>query len=215
MRSIKTEKQYFPITSKIFCGLWGLFATFRRILEIVVFFIPSMGLFNLLNHIKFEQVTFKIRLDYSKIISAGDKVALYGLKLNETIYWNELDHWDYSIPDRPTPPDYSLYTGVNLQGIFFIFWVIMALKFFSFLFAKMCISRDFRTRDDVFKKFLHVLMCTNISLPYKDWDIGQYTLEKYLERHWITTKEMAASFVVDLIFSIISMCPLWYTGWYW
>ena len=210
VKSVKTKKQYFPTTSKILVALWGLFATLRRILGIVVFFIPSMGLCHLLNHVKFEQVAFKIRLDYAKTIDVEDKIALYGL--NETIYWTELDRWDYSNPDKPSPPDYSIYTGLNLKGTFVAFFGLMALQFIAIICVKMGTSKSFRAKSDIFNKFLHSLQNLNFSFPYDDWDDGRYSLEEFKERHRSVTKEMAASFTLTFVFSLISMCPVWYTG---
>ena len=210
VKSVKTKKQYFPTTSKTFVVLWGLFATLRRILGIVAFFIPSMGLCHLLNHVKFEQVAFKIRLDYVKTIDVEDKIALYGM--NETIYWTELDRWDYSNPDKPSPPDYSIYTGLNLKETFVAFFGLMALQFIAIICVKMGTSRSFRAKSDIFNKFLHSLQNLNLNFPYEDWDDGRYSLEEFQERHRSVTKEMAASFALTFVFSLISLCPVWYTG---
>ena len=129
IKSTKTEKGFLPFSSSIFVGLWALFATLRRIVGILSFFIPAMGLFNILHHIAFEKVPFKIRLDRAKTISSEDKIALYGL--NETIYWNQLDRWNYT--DDPTPPNYTLYTGLNLKETFVAFLVISAIQLFAIL----------------------------------------------------------------------------------
>ena len=72
---------------------------------------------------------FKVRLDRAKTISSEDKIALYGL--NETIYWNQLDRWNYT--DDPTPPNYTLYTGLNLKETFVAFLVISAIQLFAIL----------------------------------------------------------------------------------
>ena len=68
MKSMKTEKGFLPFSSRIFVGFWALFGTLRRTLGILAFFLPTMGLFNILHHIKFEKVAFKIRLDYASTI---------------------------------------------------------------------------------------------------------------------------------------------------
>ena len=73
-------------------------------------------------------------------------------------------------------------------------------------------SRDFRKKSDIFNKFIHTIENLNLSFPYKDWDEGRYSLEEFQERHRSVTKEMAASFIVTFVFSLISMCPVWYTG---
>ena len=97
----------------------------------MAFLLPAMGLFNILHHNKFEKVAFKIRLDYATTISAEDKIALYGL--NETIFWTELDRWNYTDPNNPTPPDYSLYTGLTLKETFVAFMVVMGVQFLAIL----------------------------------------------------------------------------------
>ena len=51
-----------------------------------------------------------------------------------------------------------------------------------------------------------------MSLPYVDWDARIHTIEEYRARHSNTVSEMRASFLVNFIFSLIMMCPLWYTG---
>ena len=111
--------------------MWALFGTLRRTLGILAFFIPAMGLFNILYHIKFEMVAFKIRLDYASTISAEDKIALFGL--NETIFWSELDRWNYTDPYNPTPPNYSLYTGLTLGETFIAFMVVTGVQFIAIL----------------------------------------------------------------------------------
>ena len=210
MKSIQLEKGFFPLTSLIVVILWGLFTTLRRTLGIVAFFIPSLGLFEILHHFGYEKIQFKIRMDYAHNISSEDKIAMFGL--TETVYWNELDRWNYTNPKNPIPPDYSLYTGLKLQSTFASFFVLMGLQFVLMIVVKMLTSQEFENRSDVFKKFVHVLQNLNMNFPYQDWDDGIHTLEEYNQRHWNTTREMAASFAVTFIFSIISLCPLFYTG---
>ena len=78
--------------------------------------------------------------------------------------------------------------------------------------VKMLTSREFRKKSDFFRKFIHTLENMNLSFPYQDWDVGRYSLEQFQERHRSVTKEMAASFALTFVFSLISLCPVWYTG---
>ena len=89
---------------------------------------------------------------------------------------------------------------------------LMALQFIAIICVKMVTSRSFRAKSDVFNKFLHSLQNLNLGFPYEDWDDGRYSLEEFKERHRSVTKEMAASFALTFVFSLISMCPVWYTG---
>ena len=102
LKSVATEKGFLQTTSKIAVFLWGLFAVMRRVLTLVAFFIPCLGLFSVLYHWRAELIPFRIRLEYAANVTADDLIKLRGL--NETIFWSQLDRWDYSDPDRPSPP---------------------------------------------------------------------------------------------------------------
>ncbi len=56
LKSIAAEKGFIKIT--VF--LWGGFATLRRVLTIVAYFIPSLGLFSILYHWRAEKTPYRI-----------------------------------------------------------------------------------------------------------------------------------------------------------
>ena len=97
-----------------------------------------------------------------------DEIKLRGL--NETVYWNQLDRWNYDDPRNPKPPDYSLYTLMPLGEAFIGFCCIMILHMFVILTVKMWKARDFRKDENRFNKFVHILENININFPYQDWD---------------------------------------------
>ena len=118
LSSMMGEKVFFPFTSKIIAFLWSFFGALKRVLSVTMFFAPSLGLFSTLYHWLAEQIPYQARLNYNKFstIKPDDKIYLRGM--NKEVYWSELDRWDYSTPE-PTPPNYSLYTGLSLQGTLF------------------------------------------------------------------------------------------------
>ena len=61
LKFIRVNKEFFPFTPKITVWTWGLFGTLRRILSIVAFFTPYLGLFDILHHWKAELIPFWIR----------------------------------------------------------------------------------------------------------------------------------------------------------
>ena len=65
LNTIVVQKVFVPFTSKVMIWTWGLFATLRRILSIVTYFIPFFGLFDILNHWKAEHIPFWIRYSSS------------------------------------------------------------------------------------------------------------------------------------------------------
>ena len=85
LKAIKTEKHFLPFYSSVFILLLGLFASLRRILAIVSWFIPCLGLFSTLYHFKVEQTPFKIWRRYNR--TQSDKIVLLGLKEKISIYW--------------------------------------------------------------------------------------------------------------------------------
>ena len=66
LKTVKTEKLFVPFTSKIFILLWGSFSSMRRIISMVCFFIPSLGLFSILYHHKFELIPFTLWKKHGK-----------------------------------------------------------------------------------------------------------------------------------------------------
>ena len=208
LKTIKTEKQFVPFTSTFFILLWGFFSSLRRIISMVCFFIPSLGLFSCLYHFQAEQKPFSLWQKYGK--TQMDKISLYGL--NETVLWGELDRWDYSTSDEGTPPHYSEYTGLTLKWTFDLFYVLTVAQFVTILFVKISTSKKFYTRENILNKFLHLLLSLNLASPFEDWDMGRFSIKEYKQRRHLTNIEMACSFSVNIIFSLVMMVPLWFTG---
>lgn len=209
---VSAEKGYCPMTSKILILSWGTFASLRRILSLIAFFIPSMGLFSLLHHWRAELIPFQNRIDYAKIfpILPNDKIALYGL--NDTIYWSQLDRWDYTSQDQPIPPPYSSYTLLTLQQTFVALIVLSVIQFILILGVKTFTSKEFRNESHRTNKVIHVLENLNFASPFKDWDEGAQTFGEYRERCKALKREMLATFTVNLFITMLMMVPLGYCG---
>ena len=174
----------------------------------VCFFIPSLGLFSILYHHKYELKPFNLWQKYGK--TQMDSIVLYGLK--KTVTWGDLDRWDYSNSTKGTPPDYTEYTGLSLQWTFGLFFLITAIQFVTTLIVKICTSEKFYWRGNYLNKFLHLLLSLNMASPFEDWDMGRFTTSGYKERQKLTNTEMAWSLSVNIIFSLSMMVPLLYTG---
>ena len=170
VKVLTKEKGFMPIVPKLIVIIWTMFGALRRVLSIVAFFIPSLGLFSILYHIKWEQIPYESRMIYAKenTIKDSDKIHLHGL--TENISWSELDHFDYTDPNDPTPPSYVLYTGLDLQQSFIAFFCILFLQFITIFVVKCFTARQFRSMNNKFRKIMHVALNSNFGFPYKDWD---------------------------------------------
>ena len=67
-------------------------------------------------------------------------------------------------------------------------------------------------KEDYLNKFIHLLLSLNIASPFEDWDQGKYLVQEYRERHRQTNIEMAGSISVNIMFSMIMLIPIYYTG---
>ena len=67
-------------------------------------------------------------------------------------------------------------------------------------------------KEDYLNKFIHLLLSLNIASPFEDWDQGKFSVNEYRQRHRQTNIEMAWSLTVNIVFSLVMMVPLWFTG---
>ena len=206
------EKGFCPTSSKLVLVAWATFATLKRLLSLVTLFIPSMGLFSLLHHWKWEQVPFHVRIQNAKegFISPEDKISLQGL--NDTVLWSDLDRTDYSDPQYPVPPPYTHYTILTLQETFI---ALVGLSFFQFITTwviKVWNSKDFKEEPFKTNKLIHLLENLNFASPYKDWDDGDFSIQEFKERAKAVRKEVFWTQAIHFISSFVMLIPLWYTG---
>ena len=215
LKEIKTEKGHLPFSSKLIVFVWGFFATVRRVTAIVSFFIPSMGLFNILHHWQAEQVPFQPRLSYSKQfnVTDNDKIALFNM--SQTVYWNELDNWSYN-GTIYTPPHYSNYSGMTLGHMFISFFILTSVQFFVIFIVKKNTVKDFK-KDTGLNQFIHILENVNIPIPYRDWDyLGEQQnpmkKEDFKKKFKSVMKEMMVLYLITFLFTIPQLIPLWFTS---
>jgi len=206
LKTISTEKGFLPFTSKILIFLWGTMSTARRILSMVAFFIPSLGLFNVLYHWISEKNPFEINLWRKK--SSGI-LELYNM--TEKVLWSDIDRWNYNDVNHPFPPDYNLYTGLTLGQSFLAFVGLFVVHFLLLLIVKSFTVNKFWMRNH-YNKFVHILKNMNIATPWQDWDHGKCSVEQHKIKHRRVNMEMAATMGVNMIISLLMICPLLYSG---
>ena len=56
IRGVSGCREYFPLPSKVFMGLYAFCAISSRVMAMIVFFASPLGLFSLLRHVQFEQI---------------------------------------------------------------------------------------------------------------------------------------------------------------
>ena len=153
-KAIKTEKGLLPFTSTLVILFWSSVASGRRILAIIVLFLPSLGLFNILNHWKAEQIPFSVRLEAveDNNMTSGDIIQLNGM--TRSVNWTTIDRWEYNQTDLEAhqPPHYSLYTGLALGQTFVTFLILMALHLVAITLVKIKTIKNIKKGNWIDKK---------------------------------------------------------------
>ena len=159
VKTINTEKVYLPMKSKLLCLLpWSVFSCCRRILSMVTFFLPSLGLFSILYHWKAEQITFELRKYYA---SSNDTLELFGV--TEKILWSAIDRGQYDDQGKYTPVHYSTYTGLSLGATFYAFIIITVVHFFIIFIIKIITAYDFKN-DNLFNRVRICILSLSMSM---------------------------------------------------
>ena len=175
---------------------------------------------------------YRIRIDYAREnkMTSDDLMELYG-GVNRTIsmLWTEIDRNNYTSlvntyddEIKPTPPPYTLYTGLSLGDTFMVFLGILALHFTILFIVKLCTEK---WRGDGFRGLFNIMISSfenmNISRPTQDWDQKktdkdgnqvQSTIDYYKKRFREVRNELIISYVFNWIFSFGLLIPLWYSG---
>ena len=215
LKSVTVEKPFCPIKAKALVFLWGVFSSIKRILVVVMFFVPGFGLFSLLYHWRAEQIPFISDGDSNDVKnltqfdSNGDKIYLYN---STPVAWSLIDRWNYSDQASPSPPPYTLYTGYSLGEYFTMFWIITGLHSFCLVLTKLATSENFRRTSCVLEMFVHAVENINLPCPWRDWDQDGGTVTDHVTRHKSVNIEMVATMAVNLVFNIVMLVPVFSTA---
>ena len=214
-KSIKDEKVYLSTKSQVCVCLWGLAGTLKRLIAMVGIFLPSLGLFDLLHHWQAEQIPFAIRRQKAVDGTLMDNDMLM-LNLNitsEDVRWDQLDRTDWTEPHTPVFPGYTSYTGLSLRETFLSFLALLGVQFLTVLILKFIFVKSIReTKGKKLDILRHCLENMNIPVPWEDFDVQRGKIEEYKERRRRVHKEMFWVMISNLIFHLLMLLPLIYTG---
>ena len=211
---MKTEKGFLPFTSTLVIVFWSAVAAARRIMAIIVWFLPSLGLFSILIHWKAEQIPFAVRMEafQDNIMTSGDIIELNDMR--RIVPWTDIDRWDYNStnPESNGGPNYSLYTGLALGESFGVFLTLTTLQILTITIVKVLNIKNIK-KERTFDVFTHILENLNFPFPYKDWDVeNQSTVDEYKQKLKEVNIEMGLSFGFNIFFNTLMLVPFWWTG---
>ena len=206
VKATKVEKTHLETTSKLLVVLISFFASAARILSIICFFAPFFGLFDLLHHHKAEQIPFSLSKEGK--YGPNDTLVLYN---STPVRWGQIDTWDYTDEDNPTPPSYCNYTLFTLSQSFMIFWLLIFLHLLAVFFVKLMRSEKFQEAGKL-DKLLHCMENLNIAYPFQDFDILHGSAEEHKKRFRNVNIEVLFTMFVNFLVHCLMLLPLWLTG---
>ena len=192
------------LPAKILLAVRSLLVYSVRLSCIVAFFGPFLGLFNVLAHWKAEQMV----LDFKVF----NRSHLYtSLKGSGSLPLEVVYRADYSDPENPLPPSYTIYTQVTLGTSFALFLVLLIIQSLVNLLLETRLSQEFKEAK-LTTKMQHLLESVNRGDSFMDWDMGLGTLSDYQRKWWNVMAETIVMIGVQLGTNLALLIPLWVTS---
>ena len=92
LKVVSASREHFPTMSKIVIGLYSFFAVSSRALCMIMFFAPSLGLFNLLKHLQAEQTPWHPDLSHPNFVDMTDvNGMILHFGSNYSLDWNRVN----------------------------------------------------------------------------------------------------------------------------
>ena len=192
------------LPAKLLLAVRSLLVYSVRLSCIVAFFGPFLGLFNVLAHWNAEQMVLEHKIfNRTKIFSSPE--------MSGSLPIDEIYRADYTDPENPLPPSYTLYTQVTLGTSFALFLGLIAAQILVNLLLETMLSREFKKAGWP-AKMQHLLESVNRADSFMDWDTDKGTASEYKKRWWNVLAETIVMIGVQLGTNLALLVPLWVTG---
>ena len=150
---INVDKEgFFPSVGKLLIIFTSLMSILGRVMSMIMYFGPSLGLFGLMNHWKREQTRVRPKSEGGPYEKGGNLTWH-----NITLLWDEVERNESLQQLKPT--SYSIYTGLSIKWLYVMFVVGMVIHVIIVYLLKNYSSTHF-------KYMLGLLNCTEISWMY-------------------------------------------------
>ena len=209
LKGLSTKREYFPVLSKVVAICFVMPALLTRVLCIIIYFTPALGLFDVLQHWKNEQIPWNIELLNEIIDPIHDTISLGNGSTN--VAWTKINRWTRSLDGSLISPEYTLYTTFKLKHYFMFFWIILACNFVFIYKSKNKKSKSF-IQMNLVEKLIHAL--ENIFIPYnaEEWDSGKGNSNDHEQRMKENISEMGALMRTNFFVNCILMTPMFILG---
>ena len=205
-------------------------ANLTRIMSFVLYFAPSLGLFNLLHHYqgnktkislkninqtKFslaEMVDFiildKHYVKYAHVLyltNQSDYQSLIDIQRGQYIYFTD---WYGNEAAIYEPPSIELYTLYSLTTYFVMFLGIFLMHVFTIFIIDKIWVKNIPQCATLFERTLHSILKSNFPFPYSNWLNRNGGCLDHINGKKLAQTEVFISMAINLIFNLILLFPL-------
>ena len=226
---IKTEeKPGLNSSAKALLGVRAMITLSIRVICFVAYFLPFLGLLDIMNHYRAEQtsmdfITYKSLLDLSSDFhywNMNDN-AFQSVKIKDLYrsdYSNCTIEGEYSHmaktrcgPNYPIPPHITIYTVFSLKTAYITLLVSIVCYGILLWLIKSIVSDNFKS-STTWAKSLHILESMNFPDTCGDWDLAPINQQECIKKWWNHLKEMMTLISLQLITNIALLIPTILTG---
>ena len=204
--SSSSARDYFPMKSKIILALFSLCSLTMRVSAIILYFTPSLGLFNVLRHLQGEMLPHQVPISLPSSLWNMLDTFWYGNA--PPISWKEVSRHNYTGDFKSTPPPVSCYTFFTKEQYFLYFWALLAFQSILTLVLKRIINPESFQRQHWLDKIMHALENSHVPFPMEDWDQLSGSVQDHHERASKVMNEMFAVIVTNAFTNSILLSPL-------
>ena len=211
--SVTVNAKHWSWRSKLLFGTYVLMRFTLRLSGQLIFFIPSLGISNVLRHHQSDQFPFDFDRSYQKLLMTNnvtDGMIQYGNA--PPVALADISHFDYTDPEHPTSKShYTQYTGLTPKYSFIIFMCLWFAQIFCIWLKNYLTSKPFRNLS-FYDQFIHSITSVFKPVPSIDWSVDEGTCAEHYKRMMETSKEVQGTIMINAIFQSLHLLPVFYLG---
>ena len=213
--SVTVNVKHWSWKSKLLFGAYVLISFTLRLTGQLIFFIPSLGMSNVLRHHQAEQFSFDFNSVYQKYLwqhNVSNGMIHYGNA--PPVALADISHFNYANPENPTPMSttcYTQFTGLTPKNSFIIFLCLWFTQIFCIWLKNYLTSKPFRSLS-FYDQFIHSTCSVFGPVPSVDWSLEEGTCAEHYKRMMETTKEVRGTIIINAVFQSLHLLPVFYLG---
>ena len=212
--SVTVNVKHWSWKSKLLFVTYVLISFSLRLTGQLIFFIPSLGISNVLRHQQAEQFSFDFNSSLSQRLLMNLNVSNGKIHFGNapTVALADISHFNYSDPSNPiSTSNYTQYTGLTPKHSFIIFMCLWFAQIFCIWLKNYLTSKPFQNLS-FYDQFIHSISSVFGPVPSVDWSVEDGTCAEHYKRMMETSKEVRGTIIINAVFQSLHLLPVFYLG---